>query len=136
MESLLNTSCRRNMCIIATTRRCEEFDPTGGAAGHPERRGTGVAEPKFEKDLEKLEKIVDSLEEGGLSLDDSLKKFEEGIKLSQRCEKALSSAEKKIEVLTKNAQGDLVAEPMDDENGASSSDEPEDADDEDGEMLF
>lgn len=94
-----------------------------------------MAEPKFEKDLEKLEKIVDSLEEGGLPLDDSLKKFEEGIKLSQRCEKALSSAEKKIEVLTKNARGDLVAEPMDGEEASSTSDEAED-DDEDGEMLF
>ena len=94
-----------------------------------------MAEPKFEKDLEKLEKIVDSLEEGGLSLDDSLKKFEEGIKLSQRCEKALSSAEKKIEVLTKNAQGDLVAEPMDGEENATSTGESED-DEEDGEMLF
>lgn len=71
-----------------------------------------MAEPKFEKDLEKLEQIVASLEEGGLPLDDSLKKFEEGVKLAKRCEKALSSAEKKIEILTKNAQGDLKAEPF------------------------
>jgi len=65
-----------------------------------------AAEPKFEKDLEKLEKIVEELEEGGQSLDVSLKKFEEGIQLAQRCEKALSAAEKKIEVLTQNADGD------------------------------
>lgn len=76
------------------------------------RRNATVAEPKFEKDLEKLEQIVASLEEGGLPLDDSLKKFEEGVKLAKRCEKALSSAEKKIEILTKNAQGDLKAEPF------------------------
>ncbi len=43
-----------------------------------------MAEPKFEKDLEKLEGIVEALEEGGLPLDQSLKKFEEGIKLAQR----------------------------------------------------
>ncbi len=51
-----------------------------------------MAEPKFEKDLEKLETIVESLEEGGLPLDASIKKFEDGINLAKRCEKALSSA--------------------------------------------
>ena len=86
-----------------------------------------MAEPKFEKDLEKLEKIVESLEEGGLPLDSSLKKFEEGIKLAKRCEQALSSAEKKIEVLTKNAAGEVEAEAFDD------GDEDEDDDEEDEE---
>jgi len=69
--------------------------------------------PSFEKDLEKLEEIVHALEEGGLSLDESLKRFEEGIRLSKRCEKALTEAEKKIEMLTKNAEGELEAEPFD-----------------------
>lgn len=69
--------------------------------------------PSFEKDLEKLEEIVQALEEGGLSLDESLKRFEEGIRLSKRCEKALTEAEKKIEMLTKNAEGELEAEPFD-----------------------
>ena len=68
--------------------------------------------PSFEKDLEKLEEIVHALEEGGLSLDESLKQFEEGIRLSKRCEKALTEAEKKIEMLTKNAEGELEAEPF------------------------
>lgn len=71
-----------------------------------------MAEPKFEKDLEKLEEIVAALEEGELPLDDALKKFEEGIKLAKRCEKALSDAEKKIEILTKNADGKLEAQPF------------------------
>ena len=91
-----------------------------------------MAEPKFEDNLEKLEKIVEDLEEGGLSLDDSLKKFEEGVKLTQRCEKALSAAEKKIEILSKNAEGDLEAKPFDAESDsqpppkkASKKDEPE-----------
>jgi len=74
-----------------------------------------MAESKFEKDLEKLEQVVEALETGGLSLDDALKRFEEGIKLARRCEKALGEAEKKIEILTKNAQGDLVAEPFADD---------------------
>ena len=75
-----------------------------------------MAEPKFEKDLEKLEEIVESLEEGGLPLDSSLKKFEDGIKLAQRCEKALSTAEKKIEKLIRNAEGELETEPLDEED--------------------
>ena len=82
-----------------------------------------MAESKFEKDLEKLEQVVEALETGGLSLDDALKRFEEGIKLARRCEKALGEAEKKIEILTKNAQGDLVAEPFaDDEDTGEAQD--------------
>ena len=91
-----------------------------------------MAEPKFEKDMEKLETLVEALEEGGLSLDDSLKKFEEGIKLAQRCDKALNAAEKKIEILTKNANGDVVAEPLD---SGDVTDEDSDGE-EDGELLF
>lgn len=68
--------------------------------------------PSFEKDLEKLEETVRALEEGGLALDDSLKRFEEGIKLAGRCEKALTEAEKKIEILLKNAQGKLQSQPF------------------------
>lgn len=66
----------------------------------------------FEKDLEQLEAIVTALEEGGLSLDESLKRFEEGINLARRCEKALGEAEKKIEILTKNAEGELETKPF------------------------
>lgn len=74
-----------------------------------------MAEQKFEKDLERLEQLVEALEEGGLSLDDALKRFEEGIKLARRCEKTLADAERKIEILAKNAQGELEAEPFGDE---------------------
>ena len=77
-----------------------------------------MAEPKFEKDLEKLEQTVEALEAGGLSLDDALKRFEEGIKVARRCEKALTEAERKIEILVKNAQGEIGAEPFADEEGA------------------
>ena len=69
----------------------------------------------FEQDLEALEAIVGALEEGGLSLDDALKQFESGITLARRCEKALSEAEKKIEILVKNADGDLEPQTFDEE---------------------
>ncbi len=101
-----------------------------------------MAEPRFEKDLDKLESIVESLEEGGLPLDASIKKFEEGIKLAKRCEEALSSAEKKIEILTKNAAGEVKSEPFegDDETEDASEEEEEEEEKEesedDGEMLF
>ncbi len=55
----------------------------------------------FEENLDALEQIVQSLEEGTATLDDSLKAFEKGIKLSRTCQKELSRAEKKVEVLVK-----------------------------------
>ncbi|MBP8131506.1 MAG: exodeoxyribonuclease VII small subunit [Candidatus Hydrogenedentes bacterium] len=81
-----------------------------------------MAQPSFEKDLEKLEGLVTALEEGGLSLDAALKHFEDGIKLAQRCEKTLADAEKRIEILTKNAQGELEAKPMPGTEDADSGD--------------
>jgi exodeoxyribonuclease VII small subunit len=60
----------------------------------------------FEKALEKLEKIVSSMEDNQLSLDEMMKHFEEGKKLSDYCGKKLNEFEKKIEILVKeNAKG-------------------------------
>ncbi len=64
-----------------------------------------MAEIKFEEALKKLEKIVAELESGKLSLDDSLKKYEEGVKLSRFCHKTLQAAQKKIQILTKKGEG-------------------------------
>ncbi len=86
-------------------------------------------EASFEKDLEQLEHIVAALEAGGLSLDESLKRFEDGIRLARSCEKALGEAEKRIEILTKNAQGELQAKAFGDEEDEV--DEEGDGDDED-----
>lgn len=55
----------------------------------------------FEENMENLEKIVQDLEKGDLNLDDSIKKFEEGIELSKKCSEILEKAEKKITVLIK-----------------------------------
>ncbi len=54
----------------------------------------------FEASLVNLEEVVNSLESGELSLDESIKKYEEGIKLYKSCKDLLASAEKKIAVLT------------------------------------
>ena len=76
-------------------------------------------EMKFEKALEKLEKIVEDLETGNLALEDALKRYEEGIRLSALCQKKLSQAEKKIEVLTRTLDGSVVRENFEmEEEGA------------------
>jgi exodeoxyribonuclease VII small subunit len=66
----------------------------------------------FEQQLETLEALVESLEDGGLSLEDSLTSFEQGIKLARDCQQALKQAEQKVELLMR--QGDeLVSRPFD-----------------------
>lgn len=53
----------------------------------------------FEDNMQKLENIVAELEKGDLNLDESISKFEEGIKISKECNKMLENAEKKITIL-------------------------------------
>lgn len=54
---------------------------------------------KFEASLTRLEALVQKLEQGDLSLEESLKVFEEGVRLSKNCTKILNDAEKKVEIL-------------------------------------
>ncbi|GEM_PF-359942 len=89
------------------------------------KKETVKKEATFEKDLEQLEAIVAALEEGGLSLDESLKRFEEGVKLSRSCEKALTDAEKRIEILLKNTQGALEARELVEEKEEKEEDKEE-----------
>ena len=72
-----------------------------------------MADVSFEKALEKLEKIVEALEGGDITLEDALSRYEEGIKLSRLCQEKLAQAEKKIEILTRTAKGELAREPFD-----------------------
>jgi exodeoxyribonuclease VII small subunit len=69
---------------------------------------------RFEDALQKLEEIVQRLERGELSLEESLSCYEEGIRLSRFCHGKLEEAERKIETLVKDARGEVVL----DENGA------------------
>jgi exodeoxyribonuclease VII small subunit len=73
-----------------------------------------MAEIKYEEALKKLEKIVEDLEKGELSLDDALKKYQEGIELSRLCSQRLESAKKKIDLLTKNKKGEFELKPLED----------------------
>lgn len=65
-------------------------------------------EKTFEKSLEELEMIVMKLEDGDLPLEESLRLFENGIKLSRECRERLSAAERKIQILVKDASGELA----------------------------
>ncbi len=71
-----------------------------------------MAEIKFEEALKKVEKIVEDLEKGDISLDEALKKYQEGIELSRVCSQRLESARKKIEILTKNKKGEFELKPI------------------------
>jgi exodeoxyribonuclease VII small subunit len=67
----------------------------------------------FEQALDQLENLVEAMEGGDLSLEDSLKAFEQGIKLSRECQTALSTAEQKVQLLLEE-NGQLKAVALDD----------------------
>ena len=69
----------------------------------------------FEKSLKQLETLVDKLEKGDLSLEDSLKNFEQGVKLTRECQEALQTAEQKISVLSKEDKVWVEKDLVDDE---------------------
>ena len=66
----------------------------------------------FEKSMGELEGVVKGLESGDLALDDSIKTFEKGMKLTKECEGMLSDAKGKVEKLIKGAGGDVATEPF------------------------
>lgn len=58
----------------------------------------------FENSLTELEKIVETMEKGDLSLEDSLKYFEQGINLTRHCQESLKDAEQKVKILSEQSQ--------------------------------
>ncbi|HIC91927.1 MAG TPA: exodeoxyribonuclease VII small subunit [Syntrophaceae bacterium] len=75
-----------------------------------------MAKESFENALKRLEEIVNKLESGDLPLDESLKIFEEGVKLSRFCAKKLDEAERKVELLLKNEEGKFTTKPFSEED--------------------
>ena len=67
-------------------------------------------EKSFEASLAELEQIVGKLESGDLPLEESLELFEKGIKLSRECRERLTKAERRIEILMKDSNGEIGAE--------------------------
>ena len=73
----------------------------------------GQSDKKFESALEELEIVVEQLESGDLSLEDSLAVFEKGVGLVKYCNQKLSEVEKKVEVLIKDKEGRLQLKLLD-----------------------
>jgi len=71
-----------------------------------------MATEKFETSLKKLEEVVHRLEGGSLSLEDSLKAFEDGVRHAAFCSKKLDEAERRVEVLLKQKDGSFKREPF------------------------
>ena len=72
-------------------------------------------EPDFETALQELETLVEKMEQGDLSLEDSLNHFERGVKLSRTCQQALKTAEQKVEILMQKNAGEEIV-PFDSED--------------------
>ena len=71
--------------------------------------------PPFEQALERLEEVVDAMEDGDLSLDEMMHHFEEGSRLARHCEKKLSEVEQKIERMVREGD-ELGTEPFEPED--------------------
>lgn len=90
--------------IISATTRCMNSNPDAS---------NSAAVPSFEVALEQLQLMVKKLESGELSLDQALKSFEDGVKLTRVCQQYLAAAEQKIEVLTQaSADGKIDLQPF------------------------
>jgi exodeoxyribonuclease VII small subunit len=76
--------------------------------------------PDFERSLARLEEVVRRLESPQLSLDEAMKLFEEGVGLSRECQKQLEEAEGRVEILLKNNDGKMAAEPFEAEGESES----------------
>ena len=71
--------------------------------------------PDFEQSLKALEKLVETMEQGELSLEESLQQFERGVQLSRACQQALKAAEQKVEMLMQKDGREVIA-PFDSED--------------------
>lgn len=73
----------------------------------------GKKELNFEEAIKRLEEIAEDMDNNELSLEQSMKLFQEGVKLSELCNKKLDEAERKINTIIKNASGKLIEESFD-----------------------
>jgi exodeoxyribonuclease VII small subunit len=94
------------------TRKPAQDDPAAGPKAEAEGALGGI---EFETALAELEELVDQMEAGDLSLEDSLRAFERGVKLTRHCQSALRNAELKVKKLTADNQlEDLDPDAFDD----------------------
>lgn len=77
------------------------------------KKQSGDSSKNFEQHLEQLETLVSQMEAGDMSLEDSLKAFEQGIQITRQCQQSLKDAEQKISILTRNEKGELSEQDFD-----------------------
>jgi exodeoxyribonuclease VII small subunit len=83
--------------------------------GQEVSESSGAKQPSFEEALQRLQAIVQELEQGDFGLDRALERYEEGVKLLRQCHDVLQKAERKIELLSGvDAEGQPVCTPLDD----------------------
>ena len=87
--------------------------------------GKKTKEPAFEDALRRLEAIVRSLEEGDRPLEESLRLFEEGVGLTRLCSARLVEAQRKIDLLTRTAEGELKLVPFESADAATGDEGPD-----------
>jgi exodeoxyribonuclease VII small subunit len=92
-----------------------EYAPTTIPLTAQERLMPKAKTVNFETSLSELEKLVQSMESGELSLEDSLKAFESGMQLSRDCQQSLADAEQKVQLLMEK-DGEIVSKTLDTEN--------------------
>jgi exodeoxyribonuclease VII small subunit len=101
----------------ATTTAAQEdgAEPDGVGREGLEMKKTEAQSKNFEAGLAALEKIVRELERGDLPLEESLRLFEEGVRLSRQCQERLNQAERRIEVLLRDGEGRPVLSAFDED---------------------
>jgi exodeoxyribonuclease VII small subunit len=81
----------------------------------PAKPSANEPQPSFESAVERLEQIVELMESDKMPLEDLLVRYEEGTKLVKFCQQQLEAAEKRIEIITRNAKGESKLEPFEPE---------------------
>ena len=88
-------------------------------------------QPSFEQMMSRLEEITAELESGELPLEQAIERYEEGVTCYKECHRILAGAEKKVEILTKSADGTLEAEPFEEESAEASEEESKEKEEKD-----
>src|SRR5215213_3616615 len=81
-------------------------------AATPAKKAEAQPEPNFEQAMDRLEAIVDEMESGKMQLEELIVRYEEGMKLVKTCQERLSSAEQRIEIISRNHAGKAVVQPF------------------------
>ncbi len=105
-------TCRGRLPRSPAGSRAVVDDNRRGGRGRARKAAAEADEIPFEQALARLQEIVEALESGDLSLEDSLRLFEEGVGLSRRCNQRLDAAERRLEILVRRADGTEATEPF------------------------